>query len=396
MIGKPDTKNMEFVFDVDGIGPLYMINVENSFLANNPLDFKNPKLNTWINSCSDSGCFETNRFFLFRADGTFLIYDVKPPVLTDNLIPAENQKRIGFTEYTTSTLTTCEARSVAAVTPLSRKFIEKNPTEFYGIIPQNKDSFWVFEESAPVLKEAFTILKDAQNYWDENCTETKNFTDYESFVANIPLLVWKDPFNRSILYKIKELNPPACCEPVFYLYSEKDTTVSINLKYPETIRNSRPTIIDSGWTITIDKNKMIYGAVKENIPFVFWEGWVGVVPKPQTGFIVSRGELEKFMREKLCTTGLNNDEIIDFCNQWLKKCPEAPFYAVHFYDTEFAQRYCPVAISPQPQTIIRIYIDIEPCQKRRELRAQEINQVNERRGLTYVEWGAMVRSRNEF
>jgi hypothetical protein len=396
MIGTPDNTMLIELFNVDSVGPVYMTDVKKSFLSDNPLEFKNKKLNTWINSCRDHNCFETDRFFLFRIDGTYLLYDVKPPIVKNNVTCVNKDHTVGFPEYTTKTLTTCEARSVADVTPLSPTFLKRNPVSFCGVISSTKDSFWIFQDSAPVLKDAYAIIKDAKAYWEEICGNVNTVPDFPEFIKNVPLLVWKDPFGRQILYKTKELNPPACCEPVFYLYSTTDANVKINFSIPGIVRNSKPPEDDNGWNIHISENRMQHGVLKESIPYVFWEGWIGALPKPQTGFFVTANKLENLFDENLKIMGLNDHEISDFKNLWLIKCPKAPFYMVHFYNTDFVNQYCPLSIVPEPQTSIRIYIDVEPCFNVRNIEKQEIKPQTNRTGLTYVEWGAVIReSENE-
>jgi hypothetical protein len=247
-----------------------------------------------------------------------------------------------------------------------------------------------------VLKDAYAIIKDAKAYWEEICGNVNTVPDFPEFIKNVPLLVWKDPFGRQILYKTKELNPPACCEPVFYLYSTTDANVKINFSIPGIVRNSKPPEDDNGWNIHISENRMQHGVLKESIPYVFWEGWIGALPKPQTGFFVTANKLENLFDENLKIMGLNDHEISDFKNLWLIKCPKAPFYMVHFYNTDFVNQYCPLSIVPEPQTSIRIYIDVEPCFNVRNIEKQEIKPQTNRTGLTYVEWGAVIReSENE-
>ena len=66
------------------------------------------------------------------------------------------------------TLTTCEAKSVADVTPLSSSFVKRNPIDFCGVLTGTKDSFWIFQDSAPVVKEAFSILQKGNGYWGKS------------------------------------------------------------------------------------------------------------------------------------------------------------------------------------------------------------------------------------
>jgi hypothetical protein len=394
MIGSPDTTKLVHLFDIKNAGSVYMSNV-NNYIANHPLDFKSKNLNNWIDACCDSSCFETNRFFLFRKDGTFIIYDIKPPILTNATIFNNASHPLGFKEYTSQTLTTCQALSVADATPLSDSFLFKNPATYFGNLQNSNDSFWIFNDSTPILLDAFNILKNANSYWDPNCIDQPVTDDYSAFTRKIPLLFWKDPFGRKILYKVTYLNPPACCEPVFYLYSPIDTTVSIKIKSPEIIQHSNPQMQD-GWTIRIfDNDKMFNSSTNQQIPFVFWDGWVDVLQAPANGFMIVQNQLQSFLKEKLSFIGLSGKEIADFFNVWLIKCPQSPYYFVHFYNTEFVNKYCPIKIIPEPQTTIRVYVDIEPCTSIRPYIKQELSSKTSRTGLTFIEWGAVIRPKNK-
>lgn len=393
MIGDADKTILKEISKVDTIGPIFITDETKSYLAGNPLDFNSKKLNSWMSSCRDNNCYETNRFFLFRIDGTFLIYDIRPPEVQKNIVFVKKEQHLGFKDYTTKTLTTCEAKSVADVTPLSASFLKRNPLEFSATL-SSKDTIWTFKNGAPVLKDAFEILQKGKEYWGEVCGDEYVVKDFQSFVNGIPLFVWKDPFGRMVLYKIKELNPPACCEPVFYLYSPVNVDVDVKLCIPDVVRNSSPAIKTNGWSVTITDNEMYSGQYKDKIPYVFWEGWVGALPEPETGFCVSKDTLETFFDRYLLLCGLNKKEINDFKSVWLTKCPSAPFYTIHFYDTDFANKYCPLEITPKPQALIRVLVDIQPGNIFRPVKRQDLHLTPERTGLVYVEWGAIVRDYN--
>ena len=77
-------------------------------------------------------------------------------------------------------------------------------------------------------------------------------------------------------------------------------------------------------------------------------------------------------------------------NAWEPKLDKAPYYFITFHKREFIDKYAPLQVFPQPDTVIRILMDYKPLDKYIDVEDIEII-TPKREGFTVVEWGGLIR-----
>ena len=104
------------------------------------------------------------------------------------------------------------------------------------------------------------------------------------------------------------------------------------------------------------------------------------------GFVVKGEDTAKFLEEKLSILGLTEREVNEFIVYWLPKMEHNKYNFIRFNTREEIDEYMPLEVSPKPDTVIRVYIEIKPLSDRIEVEEQKIEK-SERKGFTVVEWG---------
>ena len=70
---------------------------------------------------------------------------------------------------------------------------------------------------------------------------------------------------------------------------------------------------------------------------------------------------------------------------------EYPYYFITFIDQDIIDKVAPITISPKPNTIIRILMDVKALNYPINVKELEFKEVPERIGFTVVEWGGLKR-----
>jgi len=178
-----------------------------------------------------------------------------------------------------------------------------------------------------------------------------------------------------------------CGKPVIYLYPTKDTQVSV--KVGADITKSQPLYSQNGWTVLAHPNGQLDYQGK-SYPNLFWEGtgW-GIYPDTNQGFVVSQKDLISTLKNHLKLLGLNNQESADFMEFWTPKLPTTPFIRLTWFSTTDMNRLAPLSVTPQPDTVIRIFLDFAGLDKSVSLIPQKLSSPP-RHGFTLVEWGGLL------
>ncbi len=213
---------------------------------------------------------------------------------------------------------------------------------------------------------------------------------YDGFVAMRPVVFWIDPLGRLLTLQLGQFAPVAeCGKPVIYLYPEKDTKVKVNLQV-EKFSYTEPEY-GNGWEVLARPDGEITNLSDgKNYPYLFWEGnGVGEQPEAKEGFVVARGEVNKFLNDKLVQLGLQGREVSDFIEFWQPRMTKAPYYFVTFYGTNTMNKIAPLTVQPKPDTIIRILMDYRPLDKPIVVKEQKLSHLP-RVGFTVIEWGGVL------
>ncbi len=214
---------------------------------------------------------------------------------------------------------------------------------------------------------------------------------YANFIAGHPLFFWKDPFGRFIRFSDKKYQPLAeCGKPVIYLYPTKTQRVHVEVAPQGGMSVSDPAY-GTGWNVlATPESKLTNLADGKTYPYLFWEGRGGMYATPPQGFSVKREDVHSFLTGKLYELGLNAQESADFIEFWEPKMQAAPYYFVTFMGNDIMNALAPLAISPKPDTVIRVLMDFTPLQQPAQVMGYAIR-TPVRKGFTVVEWGGVLR-----
>ncbi len=74
---------------------------------------------------------------------------------------------------------------------------------------------------------------------------------------------------------------------------------------------------------------------------------------------------------------------------WSDKIPNKPFIRLTWLTTAQMDQLAPLSITPRPDTIKRVFLDMEGYDTKITLPAQKLESFT-RRGFTVVEWGGLT------
>lgn len=181
-----------------------------------------------------------------------------------------------------------------------------------------------------------------------------------------------------------------CGKPVIYLYPTKSTNVSV--KVDANVVKSDPSY-GNGWLNVLARPDGQLRFAGKQYDSLFWEGYGhGTYPDvSKTGVVVTKSELYGSLTTQLKTLGLNTKEQQDFMDFWWPKMPDAPYTRLTWLKTSQMNALAPLHITPQPDTMIRVFLDFEGLQQPVNLQPQKLNSIP-RQGFTVVEWGGLLRN----
>ena len=177
------------------------------------------------------------------------------------------------------------------------------------------------------------------------------------------------------------------CKPAIYLYPK--TTQLINVKIGGKLGQRTITIPpynrENGWSVLATKDGEIFWG-GQKLSHLFYEAVTPRPPRPKTGWTVSGDNLNKDLKRVAQESGLNDRESREFARFWAKKLNPAPYYFVGLIPETVIEELEPLAISPQPDTQIRLRFYFAPLKEKTLFALPELKPAF-RRGFTAVEWG---------
>ena len=175
-------------------------------------------------------------------------------------------------------------------------------------------------------------------------------------------------------------------KPIIYLYPKETIDLNIVLKNSSFITTSYPKYQNS-WNIKVDPSGNVYDyKTKRNYYALYWEGIDNSIIDQSEGFIVKKENTTKFLEDKLTYIGLSNREINEFIIYWLPELEENNYNYIRFRQTEEVNKYMPIIIDKNPDTLIRVYMDYKKANKNTKVKEQKLYSTK-RNGFTVVEWG---------
>ena len=122
---------------------------------------------------------------------------------------------------------------------------------------------------------------------------------------------------------------------------------------------------------------------------LYWEGKDHHRKIKEEGFIIPREQTSTFLEEKLKVLGLTDQEANEFIIYWLPKLETNEYNYIYFETKQEIDNYMPLEISPQPDSIIRVFMDYKPLNKKIKVKEQSLT-TQDRNGFTVVEWGGSI------
>jgi hypothetical protein len=267
--------------------------------------------------------------------------------------------------------------------------ITASDVEVVGKSPSGQTVYQLKDSNNPLLQKAYD---EYQQYTSSDSTAPYRNITKEDFIKEHAIVLYKDKFNQWLVYARQQLSPVGgCAKPVVYLYPTVPEQVSVrvgaDVKVSDPFYDSK-----SGWQVMAYPNGQL-AHNGQNYSSLFWEGQgQGHYPAVTSGTVVKTSEVLRTIKKQLGEQGLNQAETNDFVNYWKDKLPSAPYTRLTWFNTKEMNQLAPLAISPKPDTVIRVFLDFSGLDKPINLRAQKLS-TPKRSGFTVIEWGGLARKK---
>ena len=176
-------------------------------------------------------------------------------------------------------------------------------------------------------------------------------------------------------------------KPVIYIYPTEKTDLTVKLDFNGRLGYTYPKY-DGLWKVTAYPDGKLVDEEGRMYNTLFWDGWSDVRYDLSKGFCVKGEDTEAFLREKLTVLGLNKKETEEFLEYWLQWMEDNKYNIITFQDKQYKET-AKLTISPEPDTIIRVFMAFTPSDEFVELEPQILVPAK-RNGYTVVEWGGTM------
>lgn len=240
-----------------------------------------------------------------------------------------------------------------------------------------------------VKDQANMLVKKA---YDEYTSSAKNNSQtavaLSEFLEDHALVVIKNQADEMLVYVRNSYAPSyGCAKPVVYLYPTSKTAVDVSVG--ANVKISDPLYPSGGWKSVIAYPNGQLNYEGKNYTSLFWEGnGYGQYPTITNGTVVARQDALAVIKRQLREQGLNEREFADFLEFWSDKIPNKPYVRLTWFTTSQLNSLAPLRISPKPDTLIRVFLDMEGYDKKIDIPAQRLTALP-RIGFTVVEWGGL-------
>ena len=268
---------------------------------------------------------------------------------------------------------------------------------FYDIVLDSKATFSIsaktndgqslYEMNNAATSEIY--IQTLKAYNDQNFNNpTGKQVSMQDFLTQHSIVFYKNSLGQySALYNTAYIAGGGCGKPVVYLYPTKTTKVSV--KVDANITNSIPEY-NNGWNVIAQPDGTLTNGENTIYRNLFWEGIGKSYPDINSGIIVKQADLKDTVVHNLKELGLNSQERTDFLEYWLPKLPKTPYVRLTWFGTNQVNKIAPLKISPNPDTLIRIFLDSEGLNQPIKLPTEKLSSIP-RKGFTVVEWGGLIR-----
>ena len=174
-------------------------------------------------------------------------------------------------------------------------------------------------------------------------------------------------------------------KPVIYLYPEQAQEVYVRLELDGEFTCTYPEY-DNGWKVKAYPDGTLRDQVTgKEYNYLFWEGTSETEYDLSRGFVVEGKDTAGFLEEKLAYLGLNEKERNEFIVYWLPRMEDNKYNLITFQGEAYTE-HAKLKISPEPDSILRVFMVYKPLDKAIDIPEQELEPF-EREGFTVIEWG---------
>ncbi|HAN20515.1 MAG: hypothetical protein A2Y15_04230 [Clostridiales bacterium GWF2_36_10] len=182
-----------------------------------------------------------------------------------------------------------------------------------------------------------------------------------------------------------QIEEGAAEKPVIYLYPTEETDVSVKLDFNGELVCTYPRYYN-GWNVTaFPDGTLINHADNKEYSYLFWEGTSDTEYEMSKGSVVKGEDTASFLQEKLALLGLTPKEYNEFIVYWLPKMQNNKYNLITFQGEAYTDNAI-LEISPQPDSLLRIFMVYKSLDEFIEIEEQTLNSFD-RQGFTVVEWG---------
>lgn len=243
------------------------------------------------------------------------------------------------------------------------------------------------DENSQILTKAYEEYV-VYNQFDPEA----NVLSKKEFIDRHGIFVHKSKQGEWLVYTIDTLAPATgCAKPVVYLYPEKETEVKV--KVGADVKISDPFYDPNhGWTALARPDGKL-AVNSQTYDSLFWEGpGYGEYPVLTSGVIVKQSEALSTIKQHLAKQGLNKKESQDFVEYWQDKIPNKPYIRLTWLTNNQLDTLAPLVITPKPDTVHRVFLDMAGVDKPFVLKPQKLEKVT-RKGFTVIEWGGLAQNK---
>ena len=173
-------------------------------------------------------------------------------------------------------------------------------------------------------------------------------------------------------------------KPVIYLYPEAETDVTVRLDYAGDLTCTYPAY-DCAWRVAAAPDGTLTDESGQTYRYLYWEGTDNVQYDFSEGFCVPGSETAAFLEDALAQLGLTRAEANEFIIYWFPQMEQNAYNLISFQQETYTDA-AKLTITPQPDTLLRVFMAWKPLTKAVEIAPQTLT-APERTGFTAVEWG---------
>lgn len=216
-------------------------------------------------------------------------------------------------------------------------------------------------------------------------------SSYDDFVKSRPVFFWKDILGDWIQWTRSDILPQAeCGKPVIYLYPTESTNIAVKLNFAGQITKSIPEYHD-GWHVVAAPDGTLTNLADGKIyPYLYWDGVGPTYDKQRQGTVVTAAEADQYLVAALASLGLSSKESEDFREFWVPILKRSRYVRISFLDQATWERAAPLIVTPNPDTVLRVFMDWQPLDAPISIEPQVFASPPARQGFSVVEWGGLL------